>query len=197
MSARRRTTDAESRRGMYARANRRGQSSVRAVAAAARLGKEGFTLLEIVLSLAILAGSLAALGEVMRLGDRNAEMVRDESQAQVLASSVMDELLAGSMQMMAVNRVPFEYQSEPQWVYSVAFEPTHYVELLLARVRVEQDLPPEREPARFELVRWVANPDLVASATNEAGSSQSSSGGGSSGTSGSSSSGGQSNGGGP
>ena len=33
----------------------------------------GFTLLEIVLSLAILAGSLAALGEVMRLGDRNAE----------------------------------------------------------------------------------------------------------------------------
>ena len=147
--------------------------------------------MEIVLSLAILAGSLAALGEVMRLGDRNAEMVRDESQAQILASSVMDELLAGSMQMMAVNHVPFDYITEPQWVYSIAFEQTPYVELLMVRVRVEQDLPPEREPAVFEIVRWMPNPDYLPTATSEQSSgssgsstSSSSNGSGSTGTGG-------------
>ena len=61
----------------------------------ARASGTGFTLLEIILALAILAGSLAALGEVMRLADQNASMTRDESQAQILASSVMDELVAG------------------------------------------------------------------------------------------------------
>jgi prepilin-type N-terminal cleavage/methylation domain-containing protein len=134
----------------------------------------GFTLLEIILSLAILAGSLAALGEVMRLADRNAEMVRDESQAQILAASVMDELLAGSRQMMAVNQEPFEINSEPPWVYSVAFEETPYLELLLARVRVEQQLPPQQQPAKFELVRWVPNPDNLSATTTEETSEESS-----------------------
>ena len=58
-------------------------------------GQSGFTLLEIILALAILAGSLAALGEVMRLADQNASLTEDETQAQILAASVMDELVAG------------------------------------------------------------------------------------------------------
>ena len=55
--------------------------------------RSAFTLLEIILSLAILAGSLAALGEVMRLADQNASMTGDETQAQILAASIMDLLL--------------------------------------------------------------------------------------------------------
>ncbi len=42
-------------------------------------GRGGFTLLEIILALAILAGSLAALGEVMRMADQNASLTRDET----------------------------------------------------------------------------------------------------------------------
>ena len=135
----------------------------------------GFTLLEIILSLAILAGSLAALGEVMRLADRNAEMVRDETQAQILAASVMDELLAGFAQMQAVNQEPFQIDSEPPWVYSIAFEETPYLELLLARVRVEQQLPPQQQPAKFELVRWLPNPDNISTTTTDESSDDSSS----------------------
>jgi prepilin-type N-terminal cleavage/methylation domain-containing protein len=133
--------------------------------------RKGFTLLEIVISLAILAGSLAALGEVMRLADHNAQMVRDESQAQILASSVMDELLSGSRATQAVNQELFDYNTDPPWLYSIAFDQTPYVELLLARVHVEQKLPPEQQPAHFELVRWVPNPDYVTSSTSQQSSS--------------------------
>lgn len=127
----------------------------------------GFTLLEIVLSLAILAGALAALGEVMRLADRNAQTARDESQAQILAASVMDELLSGSRVMQAVDRVQLEENTDPGWLCSITFEQTQYLELVLARVRVEQQLPAEQQPAHFELVRWVPNPDYIASDTGQ------------------------------
>jgi prepilin-type N-terminal cleavage/methylation domain-containing protein len=131
----------------------------------------GFSLLEIILSLAILAGALAALGEVMRLADRNAQLVRDESQAQILASSVMDELLSGSRSMVEVSQAQFDYNTDPPWLYSISFEETPYVELILTRVRVEQQLPPEQQPAHFELVRWMPNPDYIATDTSEQSSS--------------------------
>jgi prepilin-type N-terminal cleavage/methylation domain-containing protein len=137
----------------------------------------GFTLLEIILSLAILAGALAALGEVMRLADRNAQLVRDESQAQILASSVMDELLSGTRQPTTVNQELFDYNTDPPWLYSIAFDQTPYVELVLARVRVEQQLPPEQQPAHFELVRWVPNPDYIPPETQQSSSTTSSSSG--------------------
>ena len=56
------------------------------------------------LALAILAGALAALGEVMRLADQNAELVEGETQAQVLAESVMAELLSGARPLSSGQR---------------------------------------------------------------------------------------------
>src|SRR3954452_20138354 len=102
--------------------------------------KHSFTLLEIILSLAILAGALAALGEVMRLADRNARSTDDETQAQILAASVMDELSAGSRDLAAVNQVAFNATDDPPWVFSIAMDQTPYNELVAVRVRVEQKL---------------------------------------------------------
>jgi type II secretion system protein I len=145
----------------------------------------GFTLLEIILALAILAGSLAALGEVMRLAGQNAAMTRDESQAQILASSVMDELVAGARQLVAISKGEFDFVTEPPWLYSVQIEPTAYPELVAVRVLVEQDLDPRLQPAQFELVRWLPNPDYIpAQTSSSSASSSSSSSTGSSGTGG-------------
>ncbi len=137
--------------------------------------REGFTLLEIILSLAILAGSLAALGEVMRLADQNASNTRDETQAQILASSVMDELIAGVIPLGAVNQSPAAVESDPPWVYSIVLEQTGYAEMIGVRVLVEQQADPRLQPARFELVRWLPNPDYVPPSTGSQSSTGSSS----------------------
>ena len=134
-------------------------------------GPTGFTLLEIVLALAILAGALAALGEVMRLADQNAEFTRDETQAQLLAESVMEEILCEARPLAAVNSALFDMVTEPRWQYSIVIEPTQQKELLLVRVAVAEQLPPELQPARFELVRWVLNPDSLPSPTEASSSS--------------------------
>jgi type II secretion system protein I len=135
----------------------------------------GFTLLEIILALAILAGALAALGEVMRLADRNAAMTQDETEAQILASSLMDELVCGARSVAAVNRVALEIDSNPPWLYSIALESTGHDELVAVRLLVEQQLEANLQPARFELVRWLPNPDFVPADTGEQSSSSSSS----------------------
>jgi hypothetical protein len=103
-------------------------------------------------------------------------MVRDESQAQILAATVMDELLAGSRTITEVNQEPFELDTNPRWLFSIALESAPHQGLALARVRVEQELPREMEPAHFELVRWVLNADeLPAEPTEESTDSSSSS----------------------
>jgi len=128
----------------------------------------GFTLLEIILALAILAGALAALGEVMRLGDMNASFARDETEAQILASSVMDEFLSGARPLQALNRHDFDFVTDPAWVFSVVLEPTTHAEVVRVGVRVElKDAEPNKEPAHYELYRWMLHPDYVAQLESE------------------------------
>lgn len=137
---------------------------------------DGFTLLEIILSLAILAGALAALGEVMRLGDQNAALARDESQAQILATSVMDEILAGVRPLTTVSAATFDLATDPPWAYSIEIAPApDHSELLVIHVRVEQQLDPTKQPARFDLVRWVLNPDAISTSSTTTSSTSSSS----------------------
>jgi len=127
----------------------------------------GFTLLEIILSLAILAGSLAALGEVIRLADLNSSMGGDETQAQIIASTVMDELISGYRPAEAVNRAVYDETMDAPWVYSVSIEQTAYEELVAVRVLVEQQTESQLQPVRFELVRWLPNPDFTPAETGE------------------------------
>lgn len=151
--------------------------------------KAAFTLLEVILSLAILAGALAALGEVMRLADRNAAAAEDETQAQILAASILDELEAGSRDLTAVSQSPLNTGDDPPWVFSIDIEPTQYDELVAVKIRVEQQMETRLQPASFELVRWLPNPNYVPPTTDD-GTGTSSTTGTSSSPSGSSSSGG-------
>ena len=153
----------------------------------------GFTLLEVILSLAILAGALAALGEVMRLAERSASAAEDETQAQILAASIMDELVAGSRELTAVQQSPLNNGDDPPWTYTIEMGQTQFDELVSVKVRVEQQIEPRLQPAQFELVRWLPNPDYVPPSTGDDSSTTgtSSTTGGSSSSSGSGGSGGQ------
>jgi hypothetical protein len=131
----------------------------------------------------------------MRLADRNAELSHDETQGQIIAESIMDELSAGYRPLTAVNETVYDPMMDPVWQYSIAVEATAYQQLLAVRVIIEQQLEARLRPARYELVRWLANPDYMSSQTPpeaESESSQSSSSSSSSSTS--SSSGGTSSG---
>src|SRR5262249_48605282 len=56
-----------------------------------------FTLLEVILALAILAGAVAAIGELVRVGLHNADVARQLTRAEMLCESISDQIAGGAI----------------------------------------------------------------------------------------------------
>ncbi len=117
--------------------------------------KRAFTLLEVVLSLAILAGAVAVLGEIMSIAGRSAADAQAETRAQLLACSLMDEMVTGVLEPTEQTQVALEVDDIAPWVYSVSFGATDIEGLMAVELVVEQDLEKQFNPVRYRLVRWL------------------------------------------
>lgn len=127
--------------------------------------KSGFTLLEVLLALAILVGSLAVLGELANLGTRNARAARDLSIAQLLCESKWAEIAAGITPAENVNGVPCGDSLDDMgygWFYSVSRGVPDDTGLTTLEVTVTEDLPSERHPTTFSLFGWITDPNVAA-----------------------------------
>jgi len=132
------------------------------------------TLLEIILSLALLGGAVAVVGEMARSSFQNARLARDMVQAELLAESILAKVRLGIIEMEQAFDVPVGLMSPNQldvvadtravspgstsevlWFYSldVADIDDYLVEIA---VTVRQNLPDARRPVVCRLVRWIA-----------------------------------------
>ena len=129
----------------------------------------GFSLLEVILALGILSGSLAVLGEVARNASRNAIYARDISVAQLLCETKMAEITSGVELPVAVAGEPFDVtddESLPDWLFSVEVNTIDQETGLTAVcVTVQKDAAEEKRPARFSLVRWIVDSSAAATTT--------------------------------
>ena len=126
---------------------------------AARRG--GFSLLEVILSLAILFAALAVVGELVRSGMVNSRAAAAATQAELRAESVLSELVAGSLPLESAYFVPFPDNGD--WYYSVLVEPELSGETSLLTVSVTVEPGPEINlpGGKFTVTRWIRDPDLV------------------------------------
>ena len=120
-----------------------------------RFRTAGFTLLEVILALAVLAGSVAMLGELINFAHRNAKDAQAETRAQLLANSLMDEMVTGITDLDELSREPLDVDDTVRWVYSVSFEAAELDSLTSVEITVEQDLEKKFHPVRYRLVRWL------------------------------------------
>jgi len=140
----------------------RGIRAARPTPSTRRSDHPGFSLLEVILALAILAGAVAVLGEIARHGIESTRIARDLTYAQLLCESKMAEIVAGIQLPDPVDRARIENIDDPtqlNWVYSVEAETTEIEGLLAVRVTVTQDMPEESRPVRCALVRWMSDPN--------------------------------------
>ena len=125
-----------------------------------------------ILAIAILAGSIAVLGEVSRLALRNAAMARDLTRAQMLAETKLAEIVAGITSSDPVSNASFDTTSEslgsdePAWLYSIESQQTDEEGLISVRVIVTRDQPSEQHPIKFSLVRWLPDPNYTYTSTS-------------------------------
>ena len=137
-----------------------------------------FTLLEVIIALAILAGAVAVISQVSGSASRNATLARAETQAQLLARSIMNELLVGLIQFNDVTRQPLEADGVSPWVYSVSLDTTLLDGLNSVEVIVEQDMPEQFSPVKFSLVRWITTIPQTSENTEQSSTSSDDSGSG-------------------
>lgn len=146
--------------------------------------KRGFSLLEVVLALAILVGAIAVLGELVRLGTLSAASARDLTQAQLICESKLAEITSGITPPDSVSFVPYELDPDGEWLYSVDIASVDVPGLVMLRVTVTQNLARSQRPVEFSLTRLIQDPgvELPAAQSVDTGESTSTSSSSSSGT---------------
>lgn len=131
----------------------------------------GFSLLEVVLALAILAMSLALLGQLVSLGFRNAQQAQGLTEAQMIAETIMEEITLGIIPPDPVSDMYVSMTSdlstpttdeETPWQYSVVYEPAPVEGLMMVMIQVRRaNAKSAAENDTFELVRWIRDPALA------------------------------------
>src|SRR5438132_6035567 len=98
--------------------------------------KRGLSLLEVILAIAILGGSLATIGQLIRIGARNAAEARDLTMAQLYAESQMNRVASGVEVLDTVKDA--QYDTPGLYVYSVDVMSTDLTGVMAATVTVKQ-----------------------------------------------------------
>ena len=116
------------------------------------------------LAIAILGGSLAVLGEMIRIGGQNALAARDLTTAQLICESKMNEIVAGALPLQdAANQAVENFGQPDSWTYSVQLQQIDQEGLIGLLVTVQKSDNPVR-PTTYTLVRWMIDPEAEANA---------------------------------
>jgi type II secretory pathway pseudopilin PulG len=136
-----------------------------------------FSILEVILALAILTGAMAVLGELGRLGFQNAKAAQDLTKAQMLCESKMAEYTSGITTPQAVSATPFDAidqdsNNSTTWVYSVDLQQIDQDGLDALCVTVTQNLPAAQHPISYSITRWITDPSVGQSTSTDSTSTQ-------------------------
>ncbi len=118
--------------------------------------RSGLSLLEVILSIAILGTSMAIIGQFFYLGYRAADRARRQFDATLICDSVMAELAAGVIEPQSIGGA--EAPNNPRWQYSVDVVNSDINGLLLATVSVRQR---NEDNIEMSLVRLLPDPDYL------------------------------------
>ncbi len=118
---------------------------------------KGLSLLEVLLSIAILGASMVVIGNMFFLGARSAMRARLRSDANILCDAKMAELAAGFLDLASTSGQAIA--ENPEWTYSVDIQPSAQRGLLVATVTVEQADANVPVPVSLSVVRFLPDPD--------------------------------------
>jgi general secretion pathway protein I len=125
--------------------------------------RKAFTLLEVILALAILAGSVAITGELLRGGILDSQSTRDLTRGEMVAESVMSQVVTGALAPSGVSDAA--YEDDTRWLYTIAVESGQQQGLLVVSVTVRRDAEAGIKVTPFRIVRWMVDPEYDASVT--------------------------------
>lgn len=148
--------------GSTALASRREGEKSQVVAGAKR-GRDGLTLLEVLLAMAILLLSLTAISHLVDVGAESALRTQFQASGTRLAHSKLAEVEAGVISLMSESSGTFEDQYEPEWNWSVTPVPEGTANLYLVTIKVWRDF--KGQPFEIEFTQYMVDPTKLGTAS--------------------------------
>src|SRR5262249_13120367 len=81
--------------------------------------RHGLSLLEVLVALATMGLSLAALFQIINMGSEQAVEVRRQSEATQIAQSKLAEVVAGVVALQSQDRTPWDEENNSDWYWSM------------------------------------------------------------------------------
>lgn len=125
----------------------------------------GFSLLEVVLSLAIFFASLAILSQINWNATRAAVQAQLNAQALMRCEAKLQEVVAGAEVLADQQNIPFDDNAE--WTWSLQTAPTTFPELLAVKVTVSRTGSSSLGNVSLSLQRWMRDPEVLIEAAEE------------------------------
>jgi len=129
--------------------------------------RSGFSLLEILLAISILGGSLAVLSQIAEIGTSAAREARELAICRMLCQSKLSEILLNASAGISPQSIfdapldSFDSTSTAIYNYTVEIQPASLDGLLSLRVSVKAvESDNITAIATFSLTRWVVDPTL-------------------------------------
>ncbi|MFK7777319.1 MAG: prepilin-type N-terminal cleavage/methylation domain-containing protein [Gimesia sp.] len=127
--------------------------------------RSGLTLLEVLISLSIFLGALAAISQLISTGSRAALQAQMRTQAIIKCQSKLAEVLAGVQPMESVSLATFDEDND-NWKWSLNVEPGDYENVLKLMVTVQYTGESETIFSSYQLMRQVRDPAMLLDAAN-------------------------------
>ena len=118
----------------------------------------GLTLLEVLLSLGLFLGALAALSQLWYGGVRASVQARLATQAILRCESKLNEVVAGAVPLQSTTDTPFEDDST--WTWSLQVLPGPHANVLLLIVNVSHPGQGGLSASGYQLSRLLRDPQV-------------------------------------
>ncbi|HEY3968596.1 MAG TPA: hypothetical protein VGM05_28870 [Planctomycetaceae bacterium] len=115
------------------------------------------TLFEVVISLAIFMGALAAIGQLISTGARGAVYARLQTQAVIRCETTLGEVVGGYITLRTTSGT---FPDNPAWTWSVSVAPTQHAGMYLVEVTAAHAGQSSMGKASYTLVRLLRDPGL-------------------------------------
>lgn len=119
--------------------------------------RHGLSLLEVLLSVAILGMALVAIGQLVKLGYQSATDAKLQTEAYIICDAKMAEVVAGVLPLESSGAQAVE--ENPDWSFAVEVNSSDRMGLLRVRVKVEQSDNITSYPISYSIDRFVPDPD--------------------------------------
>src|SRR6187397_2573803 len=124
--------------------------------------RTAMSLLEVILAIAILGGALATIGQLLRIGSRNAAMARDLTLAQIYCETKANEILVGTLLPEAISDVALdETSAKGEWLYKIDTVGTDTPGVIAVTVTVGQNPSVVARPVSHSVSRLMIEPEAA------------------------------------